>query len=414
MINSDRLNDYIQSLGAIGALEGGGVCRLALSPSEKLGRDWLVAAMQDLGLQVEVDAIGNIFGTRAGQDPELGHVMLGSHIDTVATGGLYDGALGVLAGLEVVASLNDAGVQTLHPVTVAAFTDEEGARFAPDMLGSLVFVGGLDLQEALDISAIDGARLGDELAAIGYAGMGRGPQKIAAYLELHIEQGPILEDEALQIGVVEGVQGISWQEITFEGASAHAGTTPLRLRRDAGLAAARIATGVRDMVKAMGGDQLGTIGAITLSPNLVNVVAQTAKLTVDLRNPDNAALLQAEAGLACLTSEACTEAHVESRSRSLARFDPVAFDPRLVDAVEAAARALGYSHRRMFSGAGHDAQMLARIAPAAMIFVPSANGVSHNVTEYTAPEDLARGATVLATLALDLAQGTSPVTAIRA
>ena len=405
-IDPARLVARIERLGGIGALEGGGVCRLALTPSEKLGRDHLVAEMTALGLDVTVDAIGNIFGTRKARR-EGPAVLLGSHIDTVATGGLYDGALGVLAGLEVIATLNDAGVETELPIAVAAFTNEEGARFAPDMLGSLVFVGGLHLQEALDIVSIDGKRLGDELTAIGYAGTGHGPKAIAAYFELHIEQGPILEDEKIGIGTVMGVQGISWTEITLNGRSSHAGTTPIRLRRDAGLAAARIAAGVGAFVREMGGDQVGTVGALTLSPNLVNVVAQKAVMTVDLRNPDETLLKQAEARLAALIETVTDEENVTFETRSLARFEPVDFAPVLIDQVDETARALGLSTRRLFSGAGHDAQMIARIAPAAMIFVPSVNGISHNITEFTAAADLANGANVLLQVTLKQALPTN-------
>lgn len=398
MFDRDRLTARIEALGRIGALPSGGVCRLALTPEDRAGRDWLLGEMRDLGLDIAIDGIGNIFGTRKGRVADAPHVMIGSHIDTVATGGLYDGALGVLAGLELVAALNDDNIETDLPLTIAAFTNEEGARFAPDMLGSLVFAGGMALADALEIRGIDGVRLGDDLTQIGHAGPDQGPRNIAAYLELHIEQGPVLEDEGLQIGVVEGVQGISWTEITFHGASAHAGTTPLRLRRDAGLAAGIVAAGLRDLIRDIGPGQLGTVGAITLAPNLVNVVAQTATLTVDLRNPDNDQLREAEAALADLIARAATEANVTATTRSLARFDPVAFDDALVQAVQDQATAQGLSHRRMYSGAGHDAQMIARIAPAAMIFVPSQNGVSHNIHEYTAPDDLARGGTLLAAL----------------
>lgn len=405
-IDPARLVARIERLGGIGALEGGGVCRLALTPSEKLGRDHLVAEMTALGLDVTVDAIGNVFGIRKARR-EGPTVLLGSHIDTVATGGLYDGALGVLAGLEVIATLNDAGVETELPIAVAAFTNEEGSRFAPDMLGSLVFVGGLHLQEALDIVSIDGKRLGDELTAIGYAGTGHGPKEIAAYFELHIEQGPILEDEKIGIGTVMGVQGISWTEITLNGRSSHAGTTPIRLRRDAGLAAARIAAGVGAFVREMGGDQVGTVGVLTLSPNLVNVVAQKAVMTVDLRNPDETLLKQAEARLAALIETVTDEENVTFETRSLARFEPVDFAPVLIDQVDETARALGLSTRRLFSGAGHDAQMIARIAPAAMIFVPSVNGISHNITEFTAAADLANGANVLLQVTLKQALPTN-------
>ncbi|NGO66701.1 Zn-dependent hydrolase [Rhizobium daejeonense] len=405
-INPTRLISRVERLGKIGALEGGGVCRLALTPSEKLGRDHLVAEMKALGLDVAIDPIGNIFGARKGRR-EGPAVMLGSHIDTVATGGLYDGALGVLAGLEVIATLNEGNIETDLPVVVAAFTNEEGARFAPDMLGSLVFVGGLSLAEALDIVSIDGKRLGEELEAIGYAGTDQGPEEVAAYFELHIEQGPVLEDEKVEIGAVLGVQGISWTELTIRGRSAHAGTTPIRLRRDAGLAAARIAAGVGAFVRSMGGDQVGTVGASTLTPNLVNVVAETAVMTVDLRNPDEGLLQVAEAKLTALIEQIAGEEEVTIERRSLARFEPVDFAPALIETIDGTARVLGFSTRRLFSGAGHDAQMLARIAPAAMIFVPSVKGISHNITEYTEPADLANGANVLLQVTLKQALPTN-------
>ena len=393
-INEKRLVARIEALGKIGALEGGGVCRLALTDAEKLGRDHLVSEMKSLGLSVEIDAIGNIFGTRPGarSGPV---VMIGSHIDTVATGGLYDGVLGVLAGLEVIATLNEAGIKTDCPITVAAFTNEEGARFSPDMLGSLVYVGGLSADEALDTIGIDGSRLGAELNRIGYNGKDSGPKEIRAYFELHIEQGPILEDEGIEIGAVAGVQGISWTELTIRGRSVHAGATPMRLRHDAGLAAARITVGVRELIDQVGPEQVTTVGATTLSPNLVNVVAEKAVLTIDMRNPDEAKLQQAEALLSALIKQVAEEEGVEIERRILARFEPVAFDNSLINQVESQALELGLSCRGMYSGAGHDAQMIARRAPAAMIFVPSHKGISHNITEYTKPTDLSNGANVL-------------------
>jgi N-carbamoyl-L-amino-acid hydrolase len=402
-VNTDRLVSRLKALGAIGALTGGGVCRLALTKEDGAGRDQVVAWMKTAGLDVVVDKIGNIFGTRAGTQAGPS-VMIGSHIDTVATGGLYDGNLGVLAGLEVIEALNDAGIATVKPVTIAAFTNEEGARFQPDMLGSLVHAGGLDLATALDTVSIDGTRLGDDLTAIGYAGAAPlGGIQAAAYLEYHIEQGPVLEAEGVAIGVVEGVQGISWTEITLSGRASHAGCTPMRLRRDAGLAAARIAAGVGALARGIGGDMVGTVGALKLTPNLVNVVAETAVMTVDLRHPDEATLQAAERQLAALITEAATAEGVTYATRKLARFEPVAFDTALVGRVEATAKALGLSNRRLYSGAGHDAQMLTRTCPAAMIFVPSENGLSHNIAEHTAPDDIGNGLAVLATLALDLA-----------
>ena len=253
--------------------------------------------MRDLGLDVTIDAIGNVFATRQGSDPSLAPVMTGSHIDTVRTGGRFDGNLGVLGGLEVIETLIRHDVTTERGVTVAFFTDEEGARFAPDMLGSLVHVGGLPLEEALDIRAADdGARVGDELQRIGYAGPMPCPAAAFphAYVELHIEQGPILEDEGIEIGVVEGVQGISWTEVTLTGQSAHAGTTPMRLRRDPGVVAAQVVTFVRELTRELGGDQVATVGRIELHPNLVNVVPATVTMTVDLRNTDEATLQVAE------------------------------------------------------------------------------------------------------------------------
>jgi N-carbamoyl-L-amino-acid hydrolase len=402
-VDTDRLVRRLKALGEVGALPGGGVCRLALTREDGKGRDLVVAWMKAAGLSVVVDPVGNIFGTRAGTVAGPS-VMIGSHIDTVATGGIYDGNLGVLAGLEVVEALNDAGIATAKPITVAAFTNEEGARFQPDMLGSLVHAGGLDLAAALDTVSIDGKRLGDELTAIGYAGTAPlGGVQAAAYLEYHIEQGPVLEAEGIAIGVVEGVQGISWTEVTLKGRASHAGCTPMRLRQDAGLAAARIAAGVGTLARSIGGDMVGTVGATTLSPNLVNVVAERAVMTVDLRHPDEATLKEAERRLINLVADTAAAEGVSYTTRQLARFAPVAFDAALVGRVEATAAALGLSHRRLYSGAGHDAQMLARTCPAAMIFVPSENGLSHNTAEYTAPADLGNGLAVLGTLALELA-----------
>lgn len=398
MIDAARLSQSIQDFGRIGALPNGGVCRLALTDTEKAGRDELVRRMQGLGLTVHIDTIGNIFGTRAGHDANAGTIMIGSHIDTVSTGGLYDGTLGVLAGLEVIAALNDAHLETRRAITVAAFTNEEGARFQPDMLGSLVFVGGMPLQDALDTLAADGTRLGTELKRIGYAGSDDGPRNIVAYFEVHIEQGPVLEAETVQIGVVSGVQGISWHEITVHGCSAHAGTTPMALRSDAGLAACLIVQRAYEMTQAIGSDQLMTTGTMRLTPDLVNVVAEKAVFTVDLRNPSGAALKQADVSLLQIAEDVATETGTRVTCRTLARFDPVIFDQRLVESVEKTAQSLGYSTRHLHSGAGHDAQMIARIAPATMIFVPSAGGISHNIREFTSPDDLARGTTVLAQL----------------
>jgi N-carbamoyl-L-amino-acid hydrolase len=330
--------------------------------------------------------------------------MTGSHIDTVRTGGNYDGNYGVLAGLEIVATLNDARQRTQRSLVVGVFTNEEGARFAPDMLGSLVYVGGMPLDEALAIKAIDGAQLGDELERIGYNGKAPlGAHMPHAFIELHIEQGPILDIEGIKIGAVENLQGISWQELTIVGQSNHAGTTPMYLRHDAGYAASAIATFVRDLTRKMGGHQVGTVGKIDLTPNLINVIAARAVMTVDLRNTDETLLKQAEMAFEEFLKELAQSEGVTITSRRLARFEPVLFDTALADRIAHHAQALGLSQRRMTSGAGHDAQMLARVCPTSMIFVPSVGGISHNPAEHTEPEDLIAGANVLLATLTELA-----------
>src|ERR671910_2698887 len=294
-IQPDRLLADLDALAAIGDTGDGGNCRLALTDDDAGGRELVVGWMRALGLAVTVDRIGNVVATRAGREPDLDPVMTGSHVDTVRTGGRYDGTLGVLAGLEVVRALDDAGVRTRRPLAVAFFTDEEGSRFAPDMLGSLVYVGGMPLEDALDIEAIDGAVLGDELQRIGWAGDAAVPGPAPhAYVELHIEQGPVLEEAGVTIGAVTGVQGISWQELTLTGQSNHAGTTPMRLRRDPAFVAADVTTFVRRLATELGGHQVGTVGRFDLHPDLVNVVAARAALTVDLRNTDEGVLAEAE------------------------------------------------------------------------------------------------------------------------
>lgn len=403
-IDAARLVDRLDRLAQIGPIDGGGSCRLALTDEDRRGRDLVVSWMRELGMEVQVDAIGNVFGVRAGRR-DLPPVMTGSHIDTVRTGGRYDGNLGVIGGLEVVQTLNEAGLSTERPIVVAFFTDEEGARFAPDMLGSLVYVGGMPLAEALDVRAIDGPRLGDELERIGYAGDATiGTLRPSSFVELHIEQGPVLDAEGVTIGAVEDLQGISWQELTITGQSNHAGTTPLRLRHDAGFAAAAVATFVRGLAREMGGSQVSTVGKIDLHPNLINVIAARAHLTVDLRNTDEASLKQAEARLSDFLDKLAKDEGVTIQTRQLARFEPVIFDMGLVQRIEAVTERLGYSQRRMTSGAGHDAQMFARICPTAMIFVPSIKGISHNPAEHTAPADLAAGGNVLLHTLLELAQ----------
>ncbi len=403
-INCDRLCWRLQELAQVGRIAGDGVCRLALSDEDRDGRNVVVGWMRDLGLTVKIDAIGNVVGVRAGLE-DGPPVMTGSHIDTVRTGGRYDGTLGVLAGLEVIATLNEAEITTKRPLAVAFFTNEEGSRFQPDMFGSLVYTGQLSLTEALATEGIDGTTAGDELARIGYAG----PESVGrphahAYVELHVEQGPLLEAEGFRIGAVESVQGISWSEFTLTGQSNHAGTTPMRMRKDAGYVAAEIAVCARKIAQALDGYQVATVGALTLSPNLVNVVPNHVVMTVDLRNTDEDRLQEAERRLFDFAQRTAATEGVGLRRRTLARFAPVGFAPHLVGRVEAIAQDFGLPVKRLPSGAGHDAQIMAAVCPACMIFVPSVGGISHNVEEYTAPADLGAGADVLLRLLLELAE----------
>lgn len=393
-INSRRLHERINALAEISPIDGGGNCRLALTDEDKDGRDLVVAWMRELDLEITIDAIGNIIGTwnvGSGQA-----VMSGSHIDTVRTGGRFDGCYGVLAALEVIETCKNANVLPPRPLAVGIFTDEEGARFAPDMLGSLVYVGGMSTEQALDVVAIDGAKLGDELVRIGYAGPAPCPGVVPhAFVELHIEQGPMLEANRVRIGAVTSVQGISWQEVIVLGQSNHAGTTPMSLRHDPAYVAAEITVFLRNLAKDLGGDQVCTVGKIDLHPNLTNVVPARATLTLDVRNTDEKILQIAESKIKDFLSQIAVSEGVEIKTRQLARFEPVIFDDRVIDLVESIAKEQNNSVQRMPSGAGHDAQMLARVCPAGMIFVPSVKGISHNAAEFTDEADLNAGANIL-------------------
>lgn len=402
-IDGNRLLARLDALGDIGSTGDGGSCRLALTDDDKAGRDLVVSWMRELDLEVTVDAIGNVFGTwHAGKGAP---VMTGSHIDTVRTGGKYDGNYGVLAGLEIIASCKEQGITPARPLSVGVFTDEEGARFAPDMLGSLVYVGGMGLEEALDVVSIDGKRLGDELVRIGYAGTSPCPGPTPhAFVELHIEQGPVLEAENFTFGAVTGVQGISWQELTIVGQSNHAGTTPMHLRRDPAYVAGMMAVYLREIAERFGGDQVCTVGKIDLHPNLINVIPARATVTLDVRNTDEDTLRDAEHLIDTFCFQIEQDEGVSISKRQLARFEPVEFDPRVVEIIERRASEVDDRVRRLPSGAGHDAQMLARVCPTAMLFVPSKDGISHNPREHTEPEQLIEGANVLMRVMLDLTE----------
>ena len=396
-IDAERLLGRLREFGQIGRDGDGRLVRLAGSDADKAGRDALVLWLRDAGLEVAIDRIGNIFGIwQDGANAEKSPVLLGSHIDTVIGAGISDGCYGVLAGLEAIEILKAAGYAPARPIAVAAFTNEEGVRYAPDMMGSLVHAGGLSVEEALATIGTDGTVLGAELERIGYAGSSEpGFLKPHTYVELHIEQGPVLEREGVPIGAVENLQGISWQRVTIEGEANHAGTTPMSMRRDAGHAAACVVTFLRDRARNANAPTVATVGCMSFEPNAINVIPSRTVFTVDLRDPDERRLQAEEAALATYLNELSAAEKVKISVERLTRFEPVTFDGNIVRLVEDAARERGLASKRMTSGAGHDAQMIARIAPSAMIFVPSIDGISHNPRECTADADLVAGANIL-------------------
>ncbi|MBX3170485.1 MAG: Zn-dependent hydrolase [Candidatus Eremiobacteraeota bacterium] len=410
-INSDRLYASLEQLGQIGRYQDEetglqGVCRLALSAEDGEGRRLVVGWMKELGLEVRVDRIGNVYARRAGRRSDLKPVMLGSHIDSVPTAGRFDGCLGVLGALEIVRTLNEQKIETLRPIEVAFFTDEEGCRFGTDMLGSAVACGRLTLDYAYGLKDRDGLRLRDELEKIGF--LGDCDEKVTAphaYLECHVEQGPILFQKGVEVGVVSGVQSISWQALTIVGKSGHAGATPMDLRADAGVAASMINLKLREMI-ATGhyGEMRATMGAITLLPGLVNIVPGKVEATVDLRNPSNELMQKSETDLLAYYEEVQKREKVEIRWRQTARTPAVPFSGRLQQRIAAAAERAGLSHQSIIAGAGHDAQEFAAICPAAMVFCPGEyDGISHNPREFSTPKQCSDGINVMLDVLLQLA-----------
>jgi N-carbamoyl-L-amino-acid hydrolase len=403
-VNRQRLERALEVLSRIGGTARGGLTRLALSNEDKLARDEVVSWMREEGLRVIVDKIGNIFGERPGSE-ELPPVVIGSHLDSVPCGGRYDGQVGVVSGLEVVRTLNDFGVRTRHPITVAIFTNEEGARFSPPMLGSGVVAQRIRLEEAYETRDERGCRLVEELKRIGYLGKEwyLPAKALHAYLELHIEQGPVLEEEGCAIGVVEGIVGISWCDITLVGAAAHAGPTRMARRRDALVAAAEIVRAVRSIPMRVCEEMVATVGHFEVYPNVSNVVPGKVTMTTDIRDPHDQHVAEAlqllREGVAIAGAREGVEVEVSCRWRVA----PVRFHPEVVGAIERAAGMLRYRSRRMFSFAGHDAQYMSMLGPTGMIFVPSRGGVSHCEEEFTSVDDIEKGAMVLLLAALELA-----------
>ncbi|WP_420213054.1 Zn-dependent hydrolase [Burkholderia aenigmatica] len=394
-VDGARLWDSLMRLARIGATDKGGVCRLALTELDREARDLFTAWAKEIGCTVRVDAIGNIFARRAGERDDLPPVTTGSHIDTQPTGGKFDGNYGVLAGLEVLRTLDDAGVRTRAPLEVAVWTNEEGSRFVPVMMGSGVFAGAFTLDHALAQRDRDGISVRDALAAIGYAGDACDAHPVGAYFEAHIEQGPVLEAHDTTIGVVEGALGQRWYDVTVHGMEAHAGPTPMALRRDALLVAADLVRAVNGIACAHPPHGRGTVGWVDVHPNSRNVIPGRVTLTVDLRAADDVTLSAMDAALRAACTDLGTSAGMRIDVEQVVYFPPQPFDATLVEQVRAGAGALGLSSMNVISGAGHDAVYLARVAPTAMIFVPCKDGISHNEIEDADPAHLEAGCNVL-------------------
>jgi N-carbamoyl-L-amino-acid hydrolase len=393
-VDAQRLWSSLMELARIGATAKGGVRRLALSEEDRRGRDCFVGWCRDAGLAVEVDAIGNIFARRAGSDLHLAPVAIGSHLDSQPSGGKFDGAYGVMAGLEVVRTLDDAGLPTRAPLEVVAWTNEEGSRFVPTMMGSGVYAGVHALGHALQQRDTQGVSVRDALAAIGYAGAAV-PHRLGAYFEAHIEQGPVLEEQGTTIGVVLGALGQRWFDIVVLGQDAHAGPTPMQTRRDALLAASRLVVEVNRIGKEYPDYARGTVGFMAVQPNSRNVVPGEVRMSVDLRSAKQSTLdAMVDELRRCIAAvqDAC---RVEVGLQEVVSFAPSHFAEELVGHVRDAAQSLGHSHMDIVSGAAHDAVYMSRIAPTAMVFVPCEGGISHNELESARPEHLAAGCDVL-------------------
>ncbi|MBU0725069.1 MAG: Zn-dependent hydrolase [Alphaproteobacteria bacterium] len=404
-VKGDRLWDSLMEMAKIGATEKGGNCRLALSDLDKDGRDLFVRWCEEAGCTVTVDGIGNIFARRPGKNNDLPPVMTGSHLDTQPTGGRFDGVYGVLAGLEVVRTLNDAGIETESPVEVVVWTNEEGSRFSPAMMGSGVFAGVFPLEEIQAKQDIDGLKLGAELKRIGYEGTAPMGKPVKAYFEAHIEQGPILEAEKKTVGIVTGAQGQRWYEITVVGQEAHAGPTPMARRRDALVGASRMIQEVNRIGLANQPYACATVGFLQVSPNSRNVIPGRVFFAVDFRHPDDAVLTKMDTELRDACILIAQEAGLEAQVSEFWYFPPTPFDEKCVAAVRDGTRLYGYEHMDIVSGAGHDAVYMAKVAPTGMIFVPCEDGISHNEVENADPKDLEAGCNVLLHAMLERAQG---------
>lgn len=404
-INADRLWDSLMEMAKIGPGVAGGNNRQTLTDADAEGRALFQKWCEDAGMTMGVDTMGNMFATRAGEDADALPVYMGSHLDTQPTGGKYDGVLGVLGALEAVRSMNDLGIKTKHPIVIANWTNEEGTRFAPAMLSSGVFAGIHTQDWAYDRVDAEGKKFGDELKRIGWVGDEEvGARKMHAMFELHIEQGPILEAEEKDIGVVTHGQGLSWTQVTVTGKESHTGSTPMPMRKNAGLGMARILQLVDEIAWSHKPDAVGAAGHIDVYPNSRNVIPGKAVFTVDFRSPNLATIQDMEKRLHEGAKEICDEMGLEVALEKVGGFDPVEFDKDCVSTVRDAADRLGYSHRDIISGAGHDACWINQVAPTAMIMCPCVDGLSHNEAEEISKDWAMAGADVLFHAALETAE----------
>ena len=394
-VNGERLWASLMEMAKVGATEKGGNCRLALTDLDREGRDLFVRWCKEAGCSIQIDKMGNIFARRPGRNASLPPVVTGSHLDTQPTGGRFDGVYGVLAGLEVIRSLNDLNYETEHPVEVVVWTNEEGSRFAPAMVASGVFAGVFDLEYGLSRQDPEGKTIGEELERIGYAGDAEVGKPVHAYFEAHIEQGPILEAEEKTIGVVTDAQGLRWYEVTVTGQESHAGPTPMDRRRDALVGAARMV----ELVNRIGLEQAphacATVGMLEVYPNSRNVIPGRVAFTIDLRHPNEEILEAMERKLYEGIKEIAAGSALEAEAERIFSYAPIHFDEECIEIVRKVTQQLGYSHRDMISGAGHDACYLSRVAPTSMIFIPCVGGISHNEIEDAKPEWVTAGANVL-------------------
>ena len=397
-VDAERFRERFDAFNEIGATERGGVNRPSLSPANRAARDRLVEWFEAAGLDVTVDEMGNLFGRRAGADDSIAPVLFGSHVDSQYNGGRYDGVVGVLGALEVVEALDDAGVETERPLEIVAWSNEEGVRFQPDMLGSGVFTGTFDVEYAYEREDGDGRRFGEELERIGYRGAAPcEPRDIHCYFELHVEQGPYLDERGLRIGVVEGVYGFSWVNAAFEGSADHAGPTPMHLRHDALVATSDVVRSVRRIAGTEGTDLVGTVGSIDAHPNSINVIPERVEFTLDLRSYDDEVVDAAVERVRKEVEWAAEREGVAWEFEEIMRIDADPFAAECIEAVERAARSVlgDGDYARLVSGAGHDATYLNDLCPTGMVFVPSVDGISHVEEEYTEWEDVVAGTEVL-------------------